>query len=90
MRVLSHKVDYFLIYSVILTKYQPYGNSYVQKTVKLFFWYQFSPPEGHLTLKLSAPLNLARRDDSFDTLQSLIRHMVLEILTARKIMEQGQ
>ena len=24
----SHKVDYFLIYSVILTKYQPYGNSY--------------------------------------------------------------
>ena len=30
MRVLSLKVDYFKIYNVILTKYQPYGNTYCQ------------------------------------------------------------
>ena len=88
--MLSHKVDYFLIYSVILTKYQPYGYSYVQKAVKYFFWFQFSPPEGHLTPKWWAPLNPARRDDSFNTLQSPIGLMVPEILSAGKIPEEQQ
>ena len=43
-----------------------------------------------LTPKLWALLNLACRDDSFDTLQSLIGHTVLEILTARIIPEEQQ
>ena len=44
--------------------------------------------EGVLTPMLWAPLNLACRDTSFGTLQSLIRHTVPEILTARKILEE--
>ena len=43
-----------------------------------------------MTPKLWAPLNPARRDTSFGTLQSPIRQMVMEILTARKILEEEQ
>ena len=43
-----------------------------------------------LTPKLWALLNPARRDASFGTLQSLIGHTVLEILTAGKILEEEE
>ena len=74
----------------MLTKYQPYDNCYVQKSVKYLFWFQFSPPEGHLTQKLWVPLNLAHWPASFDTLQNPIGHMVLEILTAGKMPKEEQ
>jgi len=41
-----------------------------------------------VTPKLQAPLNLACRDASFGTLQSLIGQTVMEILTARTIPEE--
>ena len=45
---------------------------------------------GVLNPKLWAPLNPARRDASFGTLQSPIGHTVLEILTAGKIPEEQE
>ena len=43
-----------------------------------------------MTPKLWALLNLARRDASFGTLQSQIGHIVMEILTARQILEDEE
>ena len=46
--------------------------------------------QGALTLKLWALLNPAHPDASFDPLQSLIRHTVIEILSAGEIQEEQE
>ena len=55
----------------------------IWKSAFLGVWYQFSPPEGHLTLKLWVPLNLACQDASFGTFQCQIRPMVMEIFKSK-------
>ena len=62
----------------------------VPKKSNNFFNVNFHHHGGVLTSKLWAPLNPACQDASFGTLQSLIGHMVPEILTAGKIQEEQQ